>query len=143
VPHTFDDIRRLAATEVGLAVLSMTRPDGSVHSSVINAGPFDDPIDGAPSVAAVLRGDARKLDYLRRAGHATITFRRGWDWASTDGPIRLIGPGDPQVDVPDLLRQIFTAAGGTHDDWDEYDRVMAAEGRTALLIRAARIIGNG
>jgi hypothetical protein len=37
---------------------------------------------------------------------------------------------------------VFTAAGGTHDDWDEYDRVMAAEGRTAVLVEPARILGN-
>jgi hypothetical protein len=37
---------------------------------------------------------------------------------------------------------VFTAAGGTHDDFDTYDRVMAAERRTAVLIRPARISGN-
>jgi hypothetical protein len=41
------------------------------------------------------------------------------------------------------LRAVFTAAGGTHDDWDEYDRVMAAERRTAVLIEPARITSNG
>jgi hypothetical protein len=33
-----------------------------------------------------------------------------------------------------LLREIFTAAGGTHDDWPGYDRVMAQERRAAVLI---------
>jgi hypothetical protein len=62
--------------------------------------------------------------------------------------VRLAGPDD-RLDgfAPDqragLLRAIFTAAGGTHDDWDEYDRVMAEEGRTAVLLEPARIIGNG
>lgn len=32
-------------------------------------------------------------------------------------------------DVGLLLRAIFTAAGGHHDDFDEYDRVMATERR--------------
>ena len=45
--------------------------------------------------------------------------------------------------LPALLRDIFIAAGGTHDDWDEYDRVMAAERRTAVLVEPARILGNG
>ena len=31
-----------------------------------------------------------------------------------------------------LLREIFTAAGGTHEDFDVYDRVMAAERRAAV-----------
>jgi hypothetical protein len=31
---------------------------------------------------------------------------------------------------------------GTHDDWNEYDRVMAEERRTAVFIKASKIIGN-
>ena len=37
-----------------------------------------------------------------------------------------------------LLREIFTAAGGTHDDWDTYDRVMAEERRAAVLLTPER-----
>jgi hypothetical protein len=33
-----------------------------------------------------------------------------------------------------LLREIFTAAGGIHDDFSAYDRAMAAERRTAILV---------
>ncbi|GAS89259.1 PPOX class probable F420-dependent enzyme [Mycolicibacterium brisbanense] len=42
-----------------------------------------------------------------------------------------------------LLRDIFTAAGGTHDDWDTYDRVMVEQGRTAVLIAPTRVYSNG
>lgn len=31
-----------------------------------------------------------------------------------------------------------SAAGGTHEDFDEYDRVMAAERRAAVLVRPTR-----
>jgi len=48
----------------------------------------------------------------------------------------------PPVALPGLLRHVFVAAGGTHDDWDEYDRVMAAERRTAVFVHADRISGN-
>jgi len=41
-----------------------------------------------------------------------------------------------------LLRAVFTAAGGTHDDWDTYDRVMAAEGRTAVLVEPRRVYAS-
>jgi hypothetical protein len=41
-----------------------------------------------------------------------------------------------------LLREIFTAAGGTHDDFDAYDAAMAAERRTAILLTPARLYGN-
>nr|WP_018639991.1 hypothetical protein [Parafrankia elaeagni] len=40
-----------------------------------------------------------------------------------------------------LLREIFTAAGGTHDDWDAYDRVMAEQRRTAVFVTPSRIYG--
>ena len=41
-----------------------------------------------------------------------------------------------------LLREIFTAAGGTHDDSGRYDRVMAAERRVAVLVTPARVSVN-
>ncbi len=44
--------------------------------------------------------------------------------------------------LPKLLRDVFVAATGTHDDWAEYDRVMAEERRVAVFVRADRIIGN-
>ncbi|HEX3647931.1 MAG TPA: pyridoxamine 5'-phosphate oxidase family protein [Pseudonocardiaceae bacterium] len=141
-------VRRLVAGDHGLAVVSTTRPDGTVHSSLVNAGVLDDhPLGEGPVVATVIRGGARKLDYLRAAGHASVAFRVGWDWVSVDGPSRVIGPDDPAdgfdpAGLPGLLRAIFTAAGGTHDDWAEYDRVMAAERRTAVLVTPRRILAN-
>ena len=60
----------------------------------------------------------------------------------------LIGPDDVPAGfaverLPELLRDVFTAAGGTHDDWDDYDRVMADERRVAVLVRPTRISSNG
>lgn len=37
---------------------------------------------------------------------------------------------------------VFTAAGGTHDDWDTYDRVMAEERRTVVLVAPHRVYTN-
>jgi hypothetical protein len=141
-------VRRLVLGDNGLVVISTPRPDNSVHSSVVNAGVCDDPITGEPTVGMVLLGGVRKLDLLRRNGFATVTFRVGRQWASVDGPVRIIGPDDPepgfdQAGLPALLRTIFTAAGGTHGDFDEYDRVMAAERRTAVFVAPQRIISNG
>lgn len=36
----------------------------------------------------------------------------------------------------------FVAAGGTHEDWDEYDRVMAEQRRTVVLLDPTRIYSN-
>lgn len=148
MPADLDLVRRLVSADHGLVVVSTTRPDGSVHSSVVNAGVLDDPITGSPAVGMVLRGGVRKLDLLRRNGRATVAFRAGWEWAAVDGPVRIIGPDDPDpgfdpADLPGLLRAIFTAAGGTHEDFAEYDRVMAAERRAAVLVSPDRVLGNG
>ena len=40
-------------------------------------------------------------------------------------------------------KAVFSGAGGTHDDWDEFDRVMAAERRTAVLVMPRRVYSNG
>jgi hypothetical protein len=149
VPADLNLVRRLAGADRFLAIVATTRPDGTVHGSLVNAGVLDDPITpGTAVVGLVARGDARKLAYLRRSGRATVVFHAGWEWVAVEGPVRLIGPNDPvegldPSGLPRLLRDIFSAAGGTHDDWETYDRVMAAERRTAVLITPARITSNG
>ena len=122
--------RVLGAQEHGLVVVATTRVDGTIQSSVVNAGI----VDG--EVAFVARRDTAKVANLERTGRASITFRSGWDWCAVEGPARVAG-ADPQ-----LLRDVFTAAGGTHDDWDEYDRVMAAEGRVAVFVTPDRVWSN-
>jgi hypothetical protein len=77
-----------------------------------------------------------------------VVFRSGWEWVAVEGPVRIVGPDDPlegvrPEDVPGLLRAVFQGAGGTHEDWEEYDRVMAAERRAAVLVDPARIVSNG
>lgn len=137
----------LVALDHGLCVLSTARRDGSVQSSVINAGVMAHPRTGEPVVALVAAGGTRKLDHLRADPRATIVVRAGWRWVTVEGDTEIIGPDDPQPGVDGealriLLRNIFQAAGGTHDDWDTYDRVMAEERRAAVLITARRVYSN-
>ena len=40
------------------------------------------------------------------------------------------------------LRAISAAAGGSHDDWDTYDQVMASERRVAVLLSPDRVYSN-
>ncbi len=84
---------------------------------------------------------------LRARPQVTTTFRSGWRWATVEGHAQLAGPDDPQPWLHAerlrlLLRNIFTGAGGTHDNWAEYDRAMAAERRTAVLITPQRVYSN-
>jgi hypothetical protein len=131
----------------GLAVVALALPDGTAHASVTNAGVLPHPVTGATVVGVVARGDSRKLRHLRAHPRATIVLRTGWEWSAVEGPVELAGPDDALAGVDAerlrlLLREIFTAAGGRHDDFAEYDRVMAAERRTAILVTPARRFGN-
>lgn len=141
---TMDDVKALASSEQGLCVVATTRADGSVHASVINAGPMPDPATGDEVFAFVARGSARKVALIEAAGRVSLTYRRGWRWAGVEGPARVIDAARTPngVELPGLLRAIFSAAGGTHDDWETFDRVMADEGRVAILVEPARIVGN-
>ena len=130
---------RLIAAEHGLCVVSTARADSSVQSSVVNAGVLAHPVTGDEVIGFVVRPGTRKLANLRLRPRATIVARVGWEWAAAEGPVEFTGPGDalpglaPGGLAP-LLRAIFTAAGGRHDDWAVYDRVMAEERRTAVLM---------
>jgi PPOX class probable F420-dependent enzyme len=131
----------------GLCVVCTPRADGTIQSSVVNAGVLDHPVTGEPVVGLVARVHSRKLANLRARPLATVVARAGWQWAAVEGTAELAGPDDPLAGLDTertrlLLREIFTAAGGTHDDWDTYDRVMAAEHRTAVLVTPDRAYTN-
>jgi PPOX class probable F420-dependent enzyme len=141
------DVDAIGARDHYLAIVATTRADGTVQASVVNAGILAHPVSGEEVVALVTNGKA-KLANLRSRRRATIVFRAGWQWASVEGPADIIGPGDPFPGfdpgaLPELLRSIFRAAGGTHDDWATFDRVMKQERRAAVLVHAERIYSNG
>lgn len=143
---TLELVGEIAAADHGLAVAVVMRADGTPHVSVVNAGVLAHPVGGAPVVGFVARGETVKLRLLRARPHATLVFRAGWRWAAVAGDAELAGPDDPLPGLDGeglrlLLRDIFTAAGGQHEDFEEYDRVMAAERRTAVLVRPQRITG--
>jgi len=111
-------VEQLIPLDHGLSVIITTRPNGTPQTSVVNAGVTAHPLTGAEVVAFVAAGRARKLTFLRANPSVTVVVRAGWQWASVDGTAELIGPDDPHDDVdPErlrlLLREIFTAAGGT------------------------------
>jgi hypothetical protein len=142
-----EDFRGLIAGDHGLVVVSTPRDDGTIASSVVNAGVLPHPVTGATVVGMVIRGGTRKLDRLREHPYANVVARSGWQWATVEGRTELAGPADPMPGVDAerlrlLLREIFTAAGGTHEDFDTYDRVMLAEGRTAVFVHPDRVYSN-
>lgn len=144
---TLDDAVALAASESGLAVVSTVRADGSVQASLVNVGLLPHPAGGQPVLGFTTYGKV-KLANLRARPQLAVTFRNGWQWATVEGRAELAGPDDAPAWPADrdqlrlLLRDVFTAAGGTHDNWDEYDRVMAEERRAVVLIEPTRVYSN-
>jgi PPOX class probable F420-dependent enzyme len=136
----------LGQAERGPAVVSTLRADDTIQSTLVNAGTLDHPGTGRSAVAFVTAGLVKRA-HLRARPQITVTFRSGWQWASIEGLAVLAGPDDPQpwlspADLPSLLRAIFVAAGGQHDDWDEFDAVMVRERRLAVLVDPLRVYSN-
>ena len=141
-----DHVAELGRQDKGLAIVATLRADGTIQSSLVNAGVMKDPLTGEQVLAYVTYGKV-KLANLRPRPQTAVTFREGWQWATVEGLAQIIGPDDPHPDVDSerlrlLLREVFSAAGGTHDNWAEYDRVMAEQRRTIVLVRPTRIYGN-
>jgi len=144
--ESIEKIKAVVGKDNGLATVCTTRADGSVQASLVNAGVLAHPIDGTQVAGFVAAGNALKLRHLRARPELTIMWRAGWEWQAVEGEATLAGPDDPLEGIDAdglrlLLRTVFQAAGGVHDDYDEYDRVMAAERRTAVLVRPYRIYG--
>jgi PPOX class probable F420-dependent enzyme len=143
---TLQEAAEIGGRERFLAVASTVRVDGTIQSSVVNAGLVAHPGTGDQVVAFVTYGRV-KLANLRARPQVTVTFRAGGAWAAVEGQAELIGPDDPRPGVDDerlrlLRREVFAAAGGTHDDWPTYDRVMAEQRRVVVLVVPTRIYGN-
>lgn len=137
----------LVPMDHGLSVVVTRRGDHTPHTSVVNAGVLDHPVTGDAVVAFVAAGATRKVANLRADPTIAVVVRAGWQWAAVEGQAELIGPDDPHPEVDSerlrlLLREIFGAAGGTHEDWDAYDQVMLVERRTAVLVEPTRVTAN-
>jgi PPOX class probable F420-dependent enzyme len=142
---TLHDFAELARREQGLSTVSTLRADQTIQSSLVNVGVMSHLTSAVDVVAFVTYGKV-KLANLRVRPQINLSVRSGWHFATVEGTAELIGPDDPHPAVDAerlrvLLREIFTAAGGTHGNWDEYDRVMAADRRAAVLVRPERIYG--
>lgn len=141
-----DTFAELGREVNGLAVVSTLRADATIQSSLINAGVMPSPWHDQPILAFVSYGKV-KLANLRARPQITVTTWAGWRWCTVEGSATLLGPDDPRENVNGeqlrlLLRAVFVAAGGSHDNWDDYDRTMIEERRAAVLVTPSRVYGN-
>ena len=80
-----DSFAALVPLDHGLIVVSTSRADGTIQSSVVNAGVIDHPATGEPVAAFVAAGSAHRLANLRARPRATLVLRAGWQWAGGAG----------------------------------------------------------
>ncbi len=137
----------LVPLDHGLSVVVTRRADHTPHTTVVNAGVLPHPVTADRVVAFVAAGGTRKLAHLRADATIAVVVRAGWQWATVEGRAELIGPDDPHPEVDDerlrlLLREVFGAAGGTHDDWAAFDQTMRDERRTVVLVAPTRAYSN-
>ena len=112
---TLQEAASLSSHERGLVVVSTLRANGTIQSSLVNAGVLAHPATGETILPFVAAGPI-KLANMRARPQVTATFRNGWQWAAVEGRAELAGPDDPQpwLDAEGLrllLRAIFAAAG--------------------------------
>jgi PPOX class probable F420-dependent enzyme len=116
------------------AVVSTIRPSGTVQSTLVNVGLY------AEGLGFTIVGQSRKEYNLRRHPACTATIHHGPYWITVEGRARLHTWDNTDSDtMRRLLREIYVAAGGTHDDWDTYDRVVRTERRAAVVLVPERI----
>ena len=144
---SIDDVQRFLGQETGLATVSTIQKDGRILSSVVNCGVLPHPITQELCVAFVSAGNAARLKHIERGSEVTVAIRREWKWVSVSGEADLFGPKylpenfDPEQ-LRILLRDVFISAGGVHDDFEEYDKVMASDKRVVVCVEIEQIRGN-
>lgn len=130
---TLADVAAMLAQQP-YAVVSTIRPSGTVQSTLVNVGLYAD------GLAFTTVGGSRKAYNLQRNPACTVTIHHGPYWITVEGKARLYTWDNTEADtMRHLLREIYVVAGGTHDDWETYDRVVQAEGRAAVVLVPERI----
>ena len=136
---TLDDLDGLLA-QSNVVVFTTFRRDGMPQQSLVTVGKMDG------GLAFTTRSRNAKAYNLARDPRCAIMLVRpdNRGFAVLDGTAEVQGPHNTDADVaPFRLREVYRiAAGKEHPNWDEYDRVMAEEGRVVVLLRASRITGR-
>ena len=126
-----EKIRRFL-TENHNAVITTYRRNGAAQMSIVTCGLYGD------GVAFTVSGTPAKLTNLRRDPRCSILVSQTdwWGYVVLQGAARLYSPGvtDPD-ELRTVLRDVYVAAAGQpHPDWDDYDRAVAADSRSAIVV---------
>ncbi len=136
---TFDP--RALLTESRLGVLATIKSNGMPQLSPVT--PYYDR-DADVIYVSMTEGRAKTAN-LRRDPRAAIevTSSDGWSWATAEGSVTLVGPGnDPHGPEVEALVDYYRAAAGEHPDWDEYRSVMVSDRRVLMRLAVERVYGE-
>lgn len=135
-----DDKLKSFVAEDRRGVLTTFRRDGSAQMSIITCGPLQD------GVAFSTTEDRAKLRNLRRNPRCSLLVaRENWSaYIVLQGTARLLSYHNTNGDELRLaLRDVYrTAAATEHPDWDEYDRAMVEQQRSAIIVVPNHIYGG-
>lgn len=71
-----------------------------------------------------------------------VTAPDFWSYVVLEGDAELSAEAGESADTLTELRQLYRAISGTdHEDWDDYDRAMAADRRQVLRLRPTHAYG--
>lgn len=127
--------------ESTLGILATLKRNGFPQLSPVTAV-----YDREADVLYVSMTDGRaKTKNLRRDPRASIEFTGPdrYTWATAEGEVTLIGPGDdPNSAEVDALVEYYRLGAGEHPDWAEYRQVMVDDRRVLAALHIAHVYGE-
>lgn len=115
-------------------VLATTRADGRPQMSLVTGGMT---ADGKLAVATYpMRAKARNTKANPDVSVLVMGEDFGSAWVQVDGTAEVLDMPDPAA--ADALVEYFRCISGEHDDWDDYRRAMAEQGKSAIMITPTR-----
>jgi len=122
------------------AVLTTFRRNGAAQMSIVTCGLY------RKTAAFTTTADRAKLLNLKRDPRCSLLVAKSdwWGYVVLEGHAQLISPGeaDPE-ELRTALRQVYRAAAGKdHPDWEEYDRAMVEQVRSAVLVVPEQVYGT-
>ncbi len=135
-----DDNLKKFVSENRRGVLTTFRRDSSAQMSIITCGPYQN------GVAFSTTEDRAKLRNLRRTPRCTLLVARE-DWSAyivLQGAAQVLSADNTDPEALRLaLRDIYrTAAATEHPNWEEYDRAMQEQKRSAIIVVAEHVYGG-
>ena len=117
-----EKVRRFLAQNHN-GVITTYRRSGAAQMSIVTCGLYGD------GVAFTVSGVPAKLANL-------VSQPDWWGYVVLQGTARLYSPGNTDPgELRQVLRDVYQAAAGQpHPDWDDYDRAVAADSRSAIIV---------